>query len=224
MNKIDELNRLRALQRELEENRKRETRTANFVILKQLAIAAMKANRERTWYTKQIPNGFVDTVKKAELDRKVNETHTEFIKKFREFVGNDQRNRRWWGAELQKAYIQGAPEALLVGGLSDNHEESKPLAWTLKKAADEYLRGWGMINRKDRAKLPGPIDIIGNGDLAVQILIDQLKESGDDIQITQAQILEIVFEDPISALGRKHSKTDGFRLKDTLEEKEKSSV
>lgn len=224
MNKTDEINRLRQLQKELEKRKEEETRIANFQSLKQLAIADMKANRERTWYVKQIPNGFVDTVKKAELDRKVNEAHTEFLNKFREIVGSNPRNRRWWGAELQKAYIQGAPQALLINGLSDNPEQSKPLAWTLKRAADDYIRGWAMLNRKDQADLPGPLDIIGNGNLAIEVLIEQLKDSGDEISETQAKILEIEFEDPISALGQKQTKTGGFTLGDTLEEKSTSSV
>jgi len=223
VNKADELNRLRQLQKELEKSKEQETRKANFQTLKQLAIADMKANRERTWYVKQIPNGFVDTVKKAELDRKVNEAHAEFVKKFQEFVGNNPRNRRWWGAELQKAYIQGAPQALLVNGLSDDSDQSKPLAWTLKRAADDYIRGWAMLNRKDQATLPGPLDVTGNGALAVQLLIEQLKDSGDEINETQAQILEIEFEDPISALGQKNIKTEGFTLGETLEEKSTTS-
>jgi len=202
------LEQLRAIYEKLEEEKIAASRNAKLLALKQLADIAMKANRERTWNNKQ---GSADTVKKAELDKRVQEAQGAFRKGYLEMVSKDQRMKRWWGAELQKAYIQGAPEALLIYYLSDNPDKTKPLAYSLKKAADDYIRGWELLGKKSRKELHGPIDIVGNGALAVQILIEQLK-AGDDIQKTQAQILEIVFEDPISALGQKNPETTGLGI------------
>jgi len=212
-NKTDEIAELKARQEQLQEakkNQEKESRKAKFPNLIQLAMAAMKCNREKTWNTK---HGGADPAKLSELTKKVRESGKAFLKAFRQIVHNDLK--RWWGAELQKAYIQGAPEALLVFYLSDDPNKTKPLAYALKNAADEYIQGWALLGKKKREELPGPIDKVGNGSLAVQILIEQLK-NGDDIQKLQAQILEKVFEDPIDALGQKNPEPTGFTLGETL--------
>ncbi|MCL5017094.1 MAG: hypothetical protein M1155_00290 [Patescibacteria group bacterium] len=212
-NRTDEVNELRAKMEKLQEEkamREKESRKAKFPELMQLAIAAMRAARELTWHNKK---GQRDETVKTELVNKVVETTKAFTKAYREIVRNDLK--RWWGAELQKQYIQGAPEALLVYYLSDNPDATKPLAYTLKKAAEDYVRGWEMLGKKNRKELPGPIEVKGNGALAVQILIERL-QNGDELQKLQAQILEKVFEDPISALGQKDPEVKGFRLGETL--------
>lgn len=217
-NKADEAARLRALRDQLEEEKVRqekEGRKSKFPALMQLAITAMRSSRERTWLLKQ---GSGDAAKKAEADKKVKADNEAFVKAFRQIVRNDLK--RWWAAELQAAYIKGAPEALLTYYLSDNPAKTKPLAYALKKAGDDYVRGWELLGKKKREEMPGPIEVKGNGALAVQILIEQLSE-GDDIQKTQAKILEIVFKDPIEALGQKPSESTGFTLGDTLSADEK---
>ena len=214
-NKADKMNELRARMEQLEEariNQERNARMAKFSDLMQLAIMAMRSNRERTWNNKQ---GSVDATKKAELDRKVKEDGEAFVKAYRQIVRNDLKRR--WGAELQKEYIQGAPEALLVFYLSDSPEKTKPMACSLKKAADDYVRGWEMLGKKNRKELPGPIEVVGNGDLAVQILIEQLKTEGE-IQKTLAQLLELAFEDPISAIGKKAPEITGFPIGEVIRE------
>lgn len=215
----NEAQRLRELMEKLEAEKKiqeRESRKAKFPALIQLAITAMKFNRERTWNSTK---GAADAAKKAELDKKVKDATEEFVKTYREIVRNDLG--RWWGAALQKEYIKGAPEALLTYYLSDNPEKTKPLAYFLKKAADDYIRGWELLGNKNRKELSGPIDVVGNGDLAVQTLIEQLR-AGDELQKTQAKILELVFEDPISALGKKAPETSdavfGKALREVLQE------
>lgn len=204
-------NRMEQLQ-EARINQERNARKAKFPDLMQLAITAMRLNKEKTWNEKQAP---ADSVKIAELDKKVKEATEAFVKAYRQIVRNDLKRR--WGAELQKAYIQDAPEALLVFYLSDSPEKTKPLAYSLKKAADDYVRGWEMLGKKNRKELPGPIDVVGNGDLAVQVLIEQLKVEGE-VQKMQAQILEIVFEDPISAIGKKAPEITGFPIGEIVRE------
>lgn len=210
MNRVfrsDEVRRLRELGKKLEESKviqEKESRKAKFPGLMQFAVASMNSNRSRTWNNKQ---GSLDADKKAELDKKVSEDRLAFDNAYRQIVRNDLRN--WWGAEVQKAYIQGMPEALLIYYLSDDPARTQKLSYALKKAADDYIRGWELLGKKNRKELSGPIDAADNGLLAVQMLIEQLKK-GDGIQQTQAKILEIVFESPISALGRKTSEPNGF--------------
>ncbi len=213
-NKTDEMKRLRELQEQLETakvEQEKNSRKAKFPELLALALTAMKSNRERTW---NIKKGSADNDTMAKLNEKVKTDGEAFVKAYRRIVRNDLK--RWWGAELQKAYIQGAPDALLVFYLSDNPNETKPLAYALKKAADDYVRGWELLGKKNRKELSGPLDRVGNGALAVQILIEQLKAGGDKLQEVQAKILEITFADPIAALGQKNSESDGFTLGETL--------
>jgi hypothetical protein len=211
----DEVNELRARMEKLQkekEAKERESRLARFPELMALAIAAMKASKELTWNNKQ--GNTADTGKKTELIKKAAETSAAFIKGYREIVKNDLK---WeWGAELQKSYVQSAPEALLIYYLSDSPNQTKPLAYSLKKAAEDYIYGWELLGKKERQKLPGPIDKVGNGALAVQILIEQLKE-GDDIQKLQAQILEKVFHEPINHFGQKKSEPKNFTLGEALD-------
>lgn len=208
--KIEELKRVQEELRKDNENREWEAKKAKLPALLQLAMAAMNANRVKTWAKNHGP---VDDAKKAEINKNIEETQKAFEKSFREIASNDPRIRNWWGAELQKAYVQGAPEALLIYYLSDN-PNTKPRAFALKNAADEYVRGWELLGKKNRKELPGPIEVRGNGALAVQLLIEQLK-AGDAIQKAQAEIVEILFEDPISNLGKPvaaEPKTEGFVL------------
>lgn len=215
MNNKARIEQLKKVQEELKKDKatqEKESRKAKFPALMQLAITAMRACRELTWSNKNS----ADTTKKAALMLSVSEATKAFVKAYREIVRNDLG--RWWGAELQKAYIQDNSEALLVYYLSDNPDKTKPLAWSLKKAADEYIRGWEMLGKKNRTTLSGPIDVVGNGSLAVQMLIEQLK-TGDEIQKAQAEIVEILFEDPIDALGKKpteKAEPEGFILGETL--------
>ncbi|MDO8442646.1 MAG: hypothetical protein Q7S81_00040 [bacterium] len=200
-NKNVSLEQLRAMQDKIKKDneiQERESRKAKFPGLLQLAIVAMRACRELTWNNK---HGASDAAKKSELMGKVTETTEAFVKAYRQIVGNDLG--LWWGAELQKEYVKGAPEALLVYYLSDNPNKTKPLAYKLKEAADEYVRGWGMLGKKekDRKELSGPIEIVGNGELAVQSLIEQLS-AGDEIQKIQVTMLEELFKDPITHLGK----------------------
>ena len=220
--KTDEVSRLRAIQEELQKEREtqeKESRKAKFPDLMQLAIAAMRACRELTWNNKK---GSTDAGKKAELIKSVGEATKAFVKAYREIVRNDLT--RWWGAELQKEYVKGAPKALLEYYLSDEPDKTKPLAYTLEKAADDYVRGWELLGRKNRKELPGPIEIVGNGALAVQMLIEQLS-AGDEIQKVQAKILEIVFKDPITYIGKPAESTEAknFTLGETLGVKDQES-
>lgn len=217
-NRTDEINRLRAMQKELQkdkENQERESKKAKLPALLQLAITAMKACREKTWHIKK--QGSVDAAKAAELNKKVLEDSEVFKKAYRQIVTYDLK--RLWAAELQKAYVQGAPEVLLIYYLSDNPERTRGLAYSLKKAADDYIRGWELLGKKNRAELPGPLEAKGNGALAVKLLIEQLEE-GDEIQKLQAQILKIVFE-PMAALEQKDTSEQqnpkGFMLGETIQ-------
>ncbi len=220
-NRTDELNKLRALQDKILREKEVEARSARLSALLVLAKAAMNEKRAETWGNK---HGNVDAAKKSELEQRVKETREAFVKGFRETVGNDPRMRRWWGAELQKAVIQGAPEALLMHYLSaEGPEKTKALSYSLKKAADDYVRGWELLGKKERKELSGPLDRVGNSALAVQIVIEQLK-AGDEIQKAQGQILEILFEDPIAALGQKNPKPEGFSLGETLGAKDQGSA
>jgi hypothetical protein len=178
-----------------------------------LAVTAMRACRELTWGKKK---GSLDAGKKAEMSQKVKENTEMFLRAYRQIVGNDLKSQ--WSTEVQKEYVKGAPEALLMYYLSDNPSAVKGLAHSLKKAADKYVRGWEMLGRNKRNELPGPMEITGNGTLAVQILIEQLKD-GDEIQKVQAQILKAVFEKPLSTLAAKPAnppEPKGFTLGDTL--------
>lgn len=200
-NKNVSLEQLRAMQDQIKKDneiQERESRKAKFPDLLKLAIAAMKACKELTWNNK---HGASDAAKKSELMKKVTETTEAFTKAYRQIVGNDLA--LWWGAELQKEYVKGAPEALLVYYLSDNPNKTKAIAYKLKEAADEYVCGWGMLGKKekDRKELSGPIEIVDNGELAVQALIEQLSV-GDKIQEIQAIMLEKLFKDPIAHLGK----------------------
>ena len=214
-NKADQERELRNRMEQLQEaniHQERNARMAKFPYLIQLAIAAMKAYGELTWNNK---HNAADAAKKAELMKKVKEATEAFVKTYREIVRNDLKRR--WGAELQKEYVKGAPKELLVYYLSDNPNKTRTLACKLQDAADDYVRGWKMLGKKDRKELPGPIEIVGNGELAVQVLIEQLKVEGE-VQKMQAQILEIVFENPISAIGKKALEITGFPIGEVVRE------
>jgi len=220
------LNELRAAQQKLEEEKKdqeRKARIAGLPALVQLAVAAMKACGALTWHNKHSP---ADAEKKSELAQKVKESAETFKKAYRKIVGNGPDNiKNWWGAELQKEYVKGASKALLEYYLSDEPDKTKPLAYKLEEAADQYVRGWGMLGKKDRKALHGPLERIGNGKLAVEMLIEQLRE-GDEIQKIQVQILEGLFEGPISALGTpaQDPEAENFKLGQNLSPKNEDSA
>jgi hypothetical protein len=221
------LSELKAAQQELQKEKEIEERKSRIAklasVLMPLAVTAMRACRELTWSNK---NGPADAGKKAELTQKIAEATKAFAKAYREIVCKSPDIKNWWGAELQKEYVKGAPKALLEYYLSDEPDRTKPLAYKLEEAADEYVRGWEMLGRKNRKELHGPVEAVGNGALAVEVLIEQLN-AGDKIQKIQVQILERLFKGPISALGKKSEKPVEAKnptLGETLNEKEEGSA